>query len=60
MITKWQGGNLKCACSPSSPCPNYRKGDCEIEELLYDPNQNINSCIKHSSYKRVKGALRQR
>lgn len=60
MLTKWEDEKLKCACSPSTPCSKYRKGICQIEQLLYDPTQSINSCIKHRSYKRINGALKQR
>lgn len=59
MLTRWTGSKLECACSPDSPCEKYQKGKCEIEQLLYDPKQNIRDCIKHSSYKRVNGAFRQ-
>lgn len=60
MFTRLKESKLLCACSPGSPCPKYKRYQCQIEELLYDPMQDFRSCIKHSSYKRVNGAIKQR
>ena len=61
MYMKWEGNKLKCACSFFSPlCNGYKCGNCEEEIVIYDPFQGINECMKHSSFKRVNGALRQK
>lgn len=60
MFTRWKESKLLCACSPDSPCSKYKRCQCQIEELLYDPMQDFRSCINHSSYKRVNGAIKQR
>lgn len=61
MYMLWEGNRLKCACSFFSPlCSKYQKGKCQEEVVIYDPCQGVDECMKHSSYKRVNGALRQK
>lgn len=58
---KWEGNWLKCACLFFSPCcDGWKKGICEAEKVEYDPCQGIEECMSERSYKRVKGALRQK
>ena len=63
MYVRWKDNEIKCACSISSPliekCPYFKYEKCSKEIMMYDHYENIDKCMKHSSFKRVKGSLRQ-
>jgi hypothetical protein len=57
--TRWKGKNLICACLFGNPaCDRYKK--CEVLELKLNTYGDIDKCMNHRSYKRIKGALRQK
>lgn len=58
-LSNWQGQDLKCACLLHKPLCDKHK-ECEEIELSLLPYEDIKECMKERSYKRVKGALRQR
>lgn len=58
LLTQWKGKQLLCCC----PIENKCSKDHGCEELVFtlDPYEDIEKCMKHSSYKKCKGgAFRQ-
>lgn len=57
---KWRNKNeYSCMCSFFHPlCDKYK--DCEELELTFKPYEGIEECMRQRSYKREKGALKQR
>ena len=57
--TKWDKDILKCACLTSNPC--CKSKDCEVLSLTLNPYDDlIDTMQKQNTYKKVKGAWRQR
>lgn len=56
--TRWNENILKCACLFGNPaCDRYKK--CEVLELILEPYTDIEKCMKHRSYKRIRGKIQQ-
>lgn len=50
-----------CICNYNNPsCDKGYRGECERLNVLYDPYEDIEECMGHSSYKRVNRRYRQR
>jgi hypothetical protein len=57
---KFHGDKVICAKSPVECKKCIYSRSCENMTLFYDPFEGINECMKSRSYKREKGAIRQR
>ncbi|MBY7025198.1 hypothetical protein JW813_09225 [Clostridium botulinum] len=57
---KFSGDKICCAKSPGvcGKCKELNK--CELLDMYYYPYDDIKECMKHDSYKRERGALKQR
>lgn len=57
---RFSGDKVSCAKSLElcKGCSNYNI--CEYMELYYYPYDGAIECMKHDSYKRVNGAIKQR
>ena len=56
--TNWKDGELVCACTQDGKC-NKNHGYEELEFIL-NSYTDINECMKHDSYMRVKSRMQQR
>lgn len=56
--TKWEYGELECACYIKEPlCDKYKQ--CEEIELTLFVYGDIESCMKHRKYKKQSGVIKQ-
>lgn len=58
LLTFWKDKELECCCPPKNRC-SKDKG-CELLEFTINPYTGVKECMKHSSYKRSKGAIKQK
>lgn len=58
LYTHWRLGKLECCCPPENRC--LKDKGCELIKFSYNEYEDVRECMKHDSYKRVKGALRQK
>lgn len=56
---KFNKDKVVCAKSPTECKACINISTCELMELYYYPFDGAKYCMKHSSYKRERGALRQ-
>lgn len=57
LLTKWHEKELVCCCTIKNKCS--KEHGCEELEFTLDPYQDIQSCMKHDSYKRTGRAIKQ-
>lgn len=56
--TKWDLGELECACYVKNPlCEKYKQ--CEELELTLSVYYDITGCMKHRKYKKQSGVIKQ-
>lgn len=56
--TRWRKEYLICLCKVGNPaCDRYKS--CEVNEFELQQYKDIKKCMEHSSYKRIKKAIRQ-
>ena len=58
LLTKWNNKELMCCCPINNKCS--KDHHCEELEFVLDEFGDIEECMGERSYKRVKGAIRQR
>ncbi|MBU3098371.1 MULTISPECIES: hypothetical protein [Clostridium] len=58
LLTYWKDENLECCCPLKNKC-NKNHG-CEELDFITDDSFNVNECMKHTSYNRVKSRMQQR
>lgn len=58
LYTLWKDGEVVCTCPTPNKC-NKERG-CELLDFTLDSYADMNECMKHDSYVRVKSRLQQR
>ena len=58
LMTYWKNKELTCCCPINNKCS--KDHNCEELEFTLNEYEGIEECMRERSYKRVKGALRQR
>lgn len=58
--TKWIGKEIECVKSPSFCQACKDRGKCEELDFKLNQYEGVEDCMKHDSYKRVKGAIRRK
>ena len=58
LYSYFKDNEIECCCPPKNKC-SKDKG-CELLDFTLDPYADIKECMKHSSYKRNKGAIKQK
>lgn len=58
LLTFWKDNELECCCPIHNKCSKDR--GCEELEFTINPYTGIKECMKHDSYKRSNGAIKQK
>jgi hypothetical protein len=58
LLTEWKEKELICCCLVNNKCCKHNV--CEELEFTLDPYEGVVECMKQRSYRRVRGALKQR
>jgi hypothetical protein len=57
-LTEWSEKELVCCCLVKNKCD--KNHNCEELEFTLNPYEGVVECMKERSYRRVRGALKQR
>jgi len=59
LLTYWKDNELECCCPVKNKC-SRKNLSCEELDFVIDNSFNVNECMCHTSYNRVKSRMQQR